>query len=181
MLWYKLPVSSKEKTPTLKAVCNSILYRFITTIVNVRVTPTWGVEGSAQFAHPDWARTTDLFYSSLDQLIRSRLLLWMNQFSRAGLFLSLNWCAPYLAWAKEKTFVFEWCNLHCTNQVDHRRRVHISMDESRGIGIASRDRVTSESDSVIEQMHNNLSIAGETGSPGSGWVHQRRDQCYESF
>ena len=37
-----------------------------------------GVEGSAQFAHPDWARTTDLFYSSLDQLIRSRLLLYID-------------------------------------------------------------------------------------------------------
>jgi hypothetical protein len=43
-------------------------------------------------------------------------------------------------------------------QVDHRRRVHISMDETRSAasaafsGAASRDRVTSESDSVIEQV-----------------------------
>jgi hypothetical protein len=33
-------------------------------------------------------------------------------------------------------------------------------------GSASRDRVTSESDSVIEQMQQNLNIAGENG-PGS--------------
>lgn len=62
------------------------------------------------------------------------------------------------------------------DQVDHRRRVHISMDEYRTAGFgnvsgsASRDRVTSESDSVIERMHHSLSITGEGGSgsrPGS--------------
>lgn len=66
------------------------------------------------------------------------------------------------------------------DQVDHRRRVHISMEESRTStfgavsGSASRDRVTSESDAVIDQIHN-LSIAGENGpgSPGTSEPERR--------
>ena len=42
-------------------------------------------------------------------------------------------------------------------------------------GSASRDRVTSESDAVIDQIHN-LSIAGENG-PGSPGTRYLRDTC----
>ena len=59
-------------------------------------------------------------------------------------------------------------NIRSEDQIDHRRRVHISMDETNSANTSSvSTRPVSESDSsVIERMHN-LNIEGESSIPST--------------
>ena len=70
-------------------------------------------------------------------------------------------------------------NVHNEDHVDHRRRVHISMDDTASL---NRQSVSGDSDSIIERMHS-LSIEGEpeaatpgtpTASGGGGVATQSR-------